>query len=122
MKKNIVYTLSIVAIVVFVIICFYFITKNDTLLNKPKTIKNIIFKDVDIYEEDNTYVFEVTLEANKDVKADRFDAYILDKNNGNIDTLSDTIGEIKKGATKKVKITSAKNLKNAYSVSYTVYE
>ena len=122
MKKNIVYTLSIVAIVVFVIICFYFITKNDTLLNKPKTIKNIIFKDVDIYEEDNTYVFEVTLEANKDVKADRFDAYILDKNNGNIDTLSDTIGEIKKGETKKVKITSAKNLKNAYSVSYTVYE
>ena len=121
-KKNVFYVLSVVAIITFILICFYFITKEDTLLKKPKTIKNIVFKDVDIEETDHGYVFYVTLEATKDVNMDRFDVFIYDKNNEKIDILTENIGEKKKGEKKEVKIPSNKNLKNAYSVSYTVYE
>ena len=122
MKKGIIIGIGIVILCVIGFLIFYFVTKDDTLINKPKTVKNVAFMNGKITEKDGKYSFEIVLEPVEDVNLDHFDAIISDKNGETLDILTNEIGEIKKGDSKKIVIDSEMDLSKAYSVNYTVYD
>ena len=123
MKKKFLFGLCLVAIgfIIFLIINAI-INRDNTLISNPKTIKNIVFTNGKIRKEDKIYTFTVNISSTEDTKIDHVDAVLVDKNDNIIEILEGEVGDLKSNEKKTLEMTTEKDLKNAYSVNYTIYE
>lgn len=123
MKKKFLFGLCLVAIgfIIFLIINAI-INRDTTLISNPKTIKNIVFTNGKISKEDKIYTFTVNISSTEDTKIDHVDAVLVDKNDNIIEILEGEVGDLKSNEKKTLEMTTEKDLKNAYSVNYTIYE
>ena len=120
MKKKLIILISIVVIVVVgLFLILKFLPKN-TKIDEIKTVHDIKFSNAKIVKRKNKYIFFVTLNANKDVIADNFDADIKNKKGKSLGILKGYIGNMKKGDIVNVEIEVTYDLKDAYEITYTV--
>ena len=120
MKKKFIIIIGIVVIVLVGIFLVLKLLPKNTKIDEVKTVHDIEFSNAKITKKKNKYIFSVTLNVNKDVIADNFDADIKNKKGKSLGVLKGYIGNMKKGDTVNVEIEANYNLKDAYEVTYTV--
>ena len=124
MKKRIFITVMFVIVILISAIVIYKISSNsNNKLNRVMTINDVKFSKAKIEKKNNKYFFTVQLDyaGENAIKAQSFDANILDKSGNTIEVLSGYIGGIEQTSVKNISIESQADLSKAYSITYTVY-